>query len=74
VRISEGARKHGVNDENIMHAVRNAVRAVDLGDDLTMVIGPACDGILLEIGVLNIDNDPAVIHAMSLRPRFFRLL
>ena len=44
-------------------------------DDLTMLIGPASSGPLLEIGVLDIDgDDPVVIHAMALRPRFYRFL
>jgi hypothetical protein len=43
--------------------------------DLTMLIGPATDGALLEIGVLDLDGeDPVVIHAMPLRPKFYRLL
>lgn len=43
--------------------------------DLTMLIGPASDGALLEIGVLDLDgDDPVVIHAMALRPKFYRFL
>ena len=46
-----------------------------MDDDLTMLIGPATDGALLEIGVLDLDGeDPVVIHAMSLRAKFYRLL
>jgi hypothetical protein len=69
------ARKHGVSDGDIQHAVRMAVRHVDLGEGLTMMIGPARDGRLLEVGVLGADSDrPAVIHAMALRPRFYEFL
>jgi hypothetical protein len=40
-----------------------------------MLIGPASDGALLEIGVLDIESDdPVVIHAQSLRPKFHRFL
>ena len=75
MRIGEPARKHGVPDADIQHAVRAAVRQVVMDDDLTMLIGPASDGALLEIGVLDIDgNDPVVIHAMPLRPKFYRFL
>lgn len=43
--------------------------------DLTLLIGPARDGSLLEIGVLDIDGeDPVVIHAMPLRPKFYPFL
>jgi hypothetical protein len=75
VRIGEPARKHGVIDTDIRHAVRTAMRHVVLKEDLTMLIGPATDGALLEIGVLDIDgDDPVVIHAMPLRQKFYRFL
>ena len=75
MRIGEPARKHGVIDADIRHAVRTAMRRVALKEDLTMPIGPATDGALLEIGVLDIDgDDPVVIHAMPLRQKFYRFL
>jgi hypothetical protein len=71
MRIGGPARKHGVADADIWHAVRN----VDMGDNLTMLIGPGSHGALLEIGVLDMDgDDPVVIHAMPQRPKFYRLL
>jgi hypothetical protein len=71
VRIGEPARKHGIADPDIWHAVRNTMRRILLDDDLTMLIGPATDGALLEIGVLHIDgDDPVVIHAQPIRPKF----
>ena len=46
-----------------------------MDEDLTMLIGPGTDGALLEIGILDIDgDDPVVIHAMALRPRFYEFL
>lgn len=46
-----------------------------LDDDLTMLIGPATDGALLEIGVLDIEgDDPVVIHTQPLRPKFHGFL
>ncbi len=75
VRIGKPARKHGVADVDIWHAVRNSPRWMVLDNDLTMLIGPGTDGALLEIGVLGIDgDDPVVIHAMRLRARFYRFL
>jgi hypothetical protein len=75
MRIGEPARKHGVSDVDILHAVRNSMRRVQMDDDLTMLIGPATDGGLLEIGVLDIaGNDPVAIHAMPLRRKFYRFL
>jgi len=72
VRIGEPARKHGVSDADIWHAVRTATQKIDMDDDLTMLIGPARDGTPLEIGVLDLsDEDPVIIHAMRLRPKFY---
>jgi hypothetical protein len=75
VRIGEAARKHGITEPDIWHAVRNAMRRIRLDDDLTMLIGPATDGALLEIGILDIEgDDPVVIHAQPLRSKFHRFL
>lgn len=68
VRITDAARKHGIADEDMLHALRNVIRIAESGD-FTMVIGPARDGQLLEIGVLDASgDDPVVIHAMPVRP------
>ena len=46
-----------------------------MDEDLTMLIGPASDGALLEIGVLAIDgDDPVAGHAMPLRSKCRGLL
>jgi hypothetical protein len=75
VRIGEPARNHGVVADDMQHAVRNAIRRREMGENLTMLIGPASDGTLLEIGVLDLDgDDPVIIHAMGLRPKFYRFL
>jgi hypothetical protein len=59
-----------VSDEDIEHAVRNAIRQ-HIADEFVMLIGPATDGTLLEIGVLDLEGeDPVVIHAMPARPQF----
>jgi hypothetical protein len=75
VRIGNPARRHGISDADIWHAVRNATRKVDMDEDLTMLIGPAQDGSLLEVGVLDLGGaDPVVIHAMRLRPKFYQFI
>ena len=75
MRIGGPACKHGIAEADIEHAVRHALRRVVMDDDLTMLLGPARDGALLEIGMLGLDSDdPVAIHAMALRPKFYRLL
>jgi len=71
VRIAEPARKHGIADEDMLHAVRNAIAQWRLDDGFTMRVGPARDGDLLEVGVLGIDSDdPVIVHAMPCRPQY----
>lgn len=75
MRIGAPARNHGVAEEDIFHAVRNAMRRRDMGENLTMYIGPALDGALLEVGVLDANgDDPVAIHAMALRTKFYPFL
>jgi hypothetical protein len=38
--------------------------------DFNMLIGPAPDADLLEIGVVNGSEGPVIVHAMRARPRF----
>jgi len=62
-----------VADEDIRHAVAQALRSFPQGDRL-LIIGPSPDGRLLEVVVVDADADPVAIHAMPLRPRFYDLL
>lgn len=69
MQIKESARKHGVNDDDMLHAMRNAL-FVHFLDGYRMVIGPARDGQLLEVGVNSSSN--AIFHAMTARGQFLR--
>ncbi len=53
--ILHSARKHGVQDDDMLHAYRNPIRIFELGD-LTMLIGPDTATRLLEIGVATADD------------------
>jgi hypothetical protein len=71
VRIIDDARKHGVVDEDILHAARLPLRDWDLDDDAIMRICPARDGQLLEIGIAGVETEePVIFHAMECRDRF----
>jgi hypothetical protein len=69
--ILESARKHGIHDDDILHAYRNPTRVFDL-DGLTMLIAAATDGHLLEIGVVEGDGIDFIVHAMTARDKFLR--
>jgi hypothetical protein len=71
VRIIDGARKHGVADEDMLHAARLPLKDWDLDDDAIIRIGPARDGLLFEIGIAGVESDePMIFHAMKCRSRF----
>jgi hypothetical protein len=73
VEIADSARRHGVADGDIHHAVRNAIRMIHQNDnDRVLYIGPDRSSRLLEVVVL--DEDDVAIHAMRLRPNFYDYL
>lgn len=43
--IAPSAFKHGVDEEDILHAYPNPVRIWDLGDGFTMMVGPSATAI-----------------------------
>jgi hypothetical protein len=67
--ILASARKHGITDEDMLHAYRNPTRVFEL-DDLTMVIGSDHSARLLEVGIASAEGIDFIVHAMSARPRF----
>ncbi len=67
--ILDSARRHGVTDEDMLHAYRNPIR-VFKPDDLTMLVGAASNGALLEIGVIPAEGIDFIVHAMSARPKY----
>jgi hypothetical protein len=75
VEIADSARKHGIRDEDMLHAIRHPARVVP-SEGRDLVIGADRAGRLLEVVVLDDDPDeePIVIHAMPLRPKFHRFL
>lgn len=71
VDIEASARRHGVSDDDMLHAARNHWVAFETDDpDVTMLIGPAEDGRPLEVGIVEDDDGIALIHAMPARPKF----
>ena len=67
--ILASARKHGIDDQDMLHAYRNPIRVFDR-DDLTMLIGPDQAAGLLEIGVAEAEGVEFIVHAMAARPKF----
>jgi hypothetical protein len=77
VEIHDSARKHGVADEDILHAIDHALAFEDAGQDPDrwLLIGPDTAGNLLEVVVMIADEgNQIVIHAMPMRDKYRRLL
>ena len=73
VDIEASARKHGVSDDDMLHALRQHWRAFETNDEgVSLFIGPSTNGEPLEIGVVTDDDGSAVIHAMPARQKFLR--
>jgi hypothetical protein len=70
--IVPSARKHGVSEESIVHAFNNPIRVEDLEEGFVMFVGPDHAGNLVEIGVVDSDEEPVIVHAMPARPKYRR--
>lgn len=73
MEIAESARKHGYEDDEILHAWDNRIREVEYeyaGEDRILAIGPDYSGELLELVVVPVDEPTRIIHADRLRERF----
>ncbi|TAM91453.1 MAG: hypothetical protein EPN43_04215 [Jatrophihabitans sp.] len=71
--IAPSARKHGIRDEDLLHAYRNAVCEARDDDGVTMLVGADGAGNLLEVGFVVGELGPVIIHARKpARPRFLR--
>jgi hypothetical protein len=68
VQIHESARRHGVADEDIQHALAHAVTWVELGDDpwRYLLAGTDRSGTCSNWSSWTSGDEP-VIHAMGLR-------
>jgi hypothetical protein len=79
VEIHSSARRHGVSDADLEHAVSHSVVIVDLDSEADpakfLCIGPDRAGNLLEVIWLELTDDRMLaIHSMPLRAAFFDLL
>lgn len=78
MKVHRSARKHGVSDEDGLHAAEHALYSADLDDESParqFRLGFNTTGRLLELVVLRFDsgNEP-LIHAMPARDKYLDLL
>lgn len=73
--IRNSARKHRVGDDDMLHALRHAIRYFDLDEGFLMIVGPDRAGELIEVGVTRSEGVVTIVHAMSpARPGFRRFV
>lgn len=68
--IAESARRHGVSDEDMLHAYAYPFRVFELDNGFTMVIGANHAAIIFEVGVVDGESAPVIVHAMRTREKF----
>lgn len=75
MEIHPSARRHGIADEDIEHAVAHAMTIDDQEDDTRLYLGPARSADLLEVvTIVRADGSELAIHAMNMRSKYQRLL
>ena len=67
--IAASARRHGGDDQDILHAARNPIRSRPQDAGLVMLVGPRRDGQLLEVGVVVREDRITIVHAMLARAK-----
>lgn len=68
--IAQSALKHGLTEDEILHAYRNPIRAWDLGEGFTMILGANQAALILEVGYIQGTTAVVIIHAMRARDKF----
>lgn len=77
MEVHRSARKHGVADEDILHAIDHALAIEDIGEDPDrwLVLGADRAVNMLEVVVMTTsEGSHLAIHAMPMRPIYERLL
>lgn len=71
MEIYRSARKHGIADEDISHAVDQALAVGEQDDGKVLYLGPDRAGNLLEVvSVVRDDGSEVVIHVMRMRAKY----
>ena len=69
--IEVSARKHGVSDHDMLHALRHHWRGFETDDaDVTMFIGPSANGERWRSVLSIIPTASRSVHAMPARSKF----
>ena len=70
--IARSALKHGLSEADILHAYHHPIRAWDMGDGFTMLLGANRAALVLEIGYIQGITTIVIVHSMRAREKFLR--
>jgi hypothetical protein len=71
VEIFSSARRHGIADDDITHAVEHALAGGEQDDGKVLYLGADRAGNMLEVvSVVRDDGSEVVIHAMRMRLKY----
>ncbi|MBX3093454.1 MAG: hypothetical protein KF680_02770 [Cryobacterium sp.] len=77
MQISDSARKHGIEDADILHALDHMIRYREQeydGEPRVFVIGADRTGRFIELVLVPADEPQRIIHADILRPNHYDYL
>jgi uncharacterized DUF497 family protein len=77
MEFAASARKHGVSEEDALHAVENAMVASEQyydGENRMLIVGPDRSGRMLEVVIVPWRHPELIIHADLMRTKFRDLL
>lgn len=78
VEFLRSASKHGIDADDVLHAVTHALVVADMGDDdsplRTLVLRPDRAGNMVEVSVLHFDDGRKSRSTRPMRSRYRRLL
>jgi hypothetical protein len=72
IRFAESAKRHRISRERARYVLDHHVWAFDVGDGMTLYLGPDHGGIDLEVGTVRARDGAGVyvVHVMKVRPEF----
>lgn len=68
--VAQSAFKHGIRKEQALHAFRNPIPIWDMEEGFHMILGVDQSAFLLEVGYVETDEAPVIVHAMPARRKF----
>lgn len=63
IPIWSTAFRHGVDEKDIRHALDHVLFSIEEREDFTMLAGWDTTGSHIEVGILDTEDGPVVIHA-----------